>query len=170
MYSDNQIQLAEQEIKKGLKLKAVNRLKNVINFSPDEMGARTMLAQLYYEAGFYDAAGLYWMLTEPTEDHVKECVAIYKASVNYSPIQILKDIKYRGDKSELPQYALQTLNALEEERFKKNQSSKKYNQRLVQETNADSGWIGMAIVLLVVLIFLFGFINGIRGLWNILFN
>lgn len=107
MYSDNQIQLAEQEIKKGLKQKAVNRLKNVINFSPDEMGARTMFAQLCYEAGFYDAAGLYWMLTEPTEDHIKECVAIYKSSVNYSPIQILKDIKYRGDKSGLPQYALQ---------------------------------------------------------------
>lgn len=93
MHLQNQLLQSEAEIKKGQKFKAVNRLKNVINSCPDAMEARAVLAQLYYEAGFYDAAGLYWILTEPTEDHIKECIGVYKASVNYSPIQILKDIK-----------------------------------------------------------------------------
>ena len=169
MYSHNQLQLAEEEIKKGLKLKAVNRLKNFINSSPNEIGARTMLAQLYYEAGFYDAAGLYWMLTEPLEDRIKECTAIYKASVNYSAQQMLKDIKFRGDRLKLPVYALQILDALEAERYKKNQSSKTYNQRITQEANTNSGWAGMVVIIIVVLVFVFGFINGIRGIWNLFF-
>lgn len=99
MFPHNQLLRAEQEIKNGLRFKAVNRLRNVINQFPDNMEARTKLAQLYYEAGFYEAARLFWMLTEPVEEHVKQCTAIYKASVNYSPVQILKDIKYRGNAS-----------------------------------------------------------------------
>ncbi|RDI12093.1 DUF6584 family protein [Flavobacterium sp. AG291] len=171
MYLQNQLQQAEAEIKKGQKFKAVNRLKNVINSFPDEMGARAMLAQLYYEAGFYDAAGLYWILAEPTEDYIKECVTVYKTSVNYSPIQILKDIKYRGDKLRLPAYALQTLDQLEQEKYKKNQSSKKYKQRLAEEAASKRyDWIGGAVFLLIALVFIFGFVNGIISLWNIIFN
>lgn len=171
MHLQNQLKLAEDEIKNGLKLKAVNRLKNVINSFPNEMAARTMLAQLYYESGFYDAAGLYWILTEPIEDRIKECIDIYKDSVNHSPIQILKDIKFRGNKLKLPAYALQTLDALEQEKYKKNQSSKKYNQRLAEESASNRGeWIGLTVLIIVVLVFLFGFINGIGALWNILFK
>lgn len=170
MYLQNQLQLAEDEIEKGLKLKAVNRLKNVINSFPDEMGARTMLAQLYYEAGFYDAAGLNWILTEPIEDHITKCTDIYKASVNHSSVQILKDIRYRGDKLKLPAYALQTLDTLEQEKYKMNQSSKKYHQRLAEEAAPNREWIGLAIIILIGLVFLFGFINGIGVLWNIFFN
>lgn len=65
MYLQNQLQQAEAEIKKGQKFKAVNRLKNIINSFPDEMGARAMLAQLYYEAGFYDAAVFTGYLLSP---------------------------------------------------------------------------------------------------------
>lgn len=170
MYSHKQLQLAEQEIKKGLKLKAVNRLRNVINQFPNEIGVRTMLAQLYYEAGFYDAAGLYWMLTEPLEERIKECTAIYRASVNYSPIQILKDIRFRGDKLELSPYALQALDALEKERYEKNKSSKKYNQRISQEANTGSDWFSGALIILILLVFVFGFMNGIKVLWDAFFN
>jgi len=109
MYPQNQLKQAEQEISKGLKLKAANRLRNVINAHPDNMEARNALAQLYYEADFYEAAGLFWMLTEPTEKHIKECTAIYETTVNNSAIQILNDIKYRGDKSGLTFYAAKSL-------------------------------------------------------------
>lgn len=43
MYPQNQLKQAEQEISKGLKLKAANRLRNVINTYPDNMEARMRL-------------------------------------------------------------------------------------------------------------------------------
>lgn len=166
MYLNNQLKLAEHEITKGLKLKAANRLRNVINTYPDNMEARNALAQLYYEAGFYDAAGLFWMLTEPTSEQIKECTAIYEATVNHSAIQILKDIKYRGDKSGLPYYAIQKLNALEETMRRKTQSSKSRNKQLHQviEDQSGSGILALVIVLAVVIIILTSFANGKRDM------
>lgn len=170
MHLQNQFRQAEAEIKEGQKLKAANRLRNVINSFPDEMGARTMLAQLYYEAGFYDAAGLYWMLTEPIEDRIKECTDIYRASVNYSPIQILKDLKYRGDKLKLPAYSLQILNTLEEEKYKMNQSSKTYNKRRAEKSASNREWLGITVFLFILLVFIAGFVSVVKGLWSIFFN
>jgi hypothetical protein len=60
-----------------------------------------------------DAAGKYWILTEPTTDRIKKCVAIYEKSVNYSGYQILQDIVFRGDKSQLSPYVKNKLTELE---------------------------------------------------------
>nr|WP_154652529.1 tetratricopeptide repeat protein [Flavobacterium rivuli] len=59
------------EINKGLKLRAADRLKNLLGHYPDEPQIRFKLAELYYESGFYDAAGKYWILTEPDEERIK---------------------------------------------------------------------------------------------------
>lgn len=98
---------------RGMKMKAAKRLRSLIHSYPDQMQLRGDLAQLYYDAVFLDAAGLFWMLAEPVEPHVKECVALYEASVNNSPLQILKDISFRGDTAVLPLYAKEKLEALE---------------------------------------------------------
>jgi hypothetical protein len=169
MFPHNQLLRAEQEIKNGLRFKAVNRLRNVINQFPDNMEARTKLAQLYYEAGFYDAAGLFWMLTEPVEEHVKQCTVIYKASVNYSPVQILKDIKYRGNVSGLSPYAAEVLKSLEEEKRTKNASSKAYNKRLEAAPDSKSDSWGAILLVVILIVFLLGFINGIGSIWIFFF-
>lgn len=110
----DQLDKAQEELKAGLKQKAADRLKNVINVFPDEMGARHLLAELYYDAGFLDMAGRYWYLSEPVnDDRIIQSIEAYNKTINYSPLQALKDIKYRGDKSGLPEYAAMRLQQLE---------------------------------------------------------
>lgn len=103
----------ESEIDNGLKLKATDRLRNLINQYPNEIELWSRLAELYYESGFLDAAGRYWILTEPTDDRIKKCVEIYEKSVNYSGTKILQDITFRGDKLKLSEFALKKLTDLE---------------------------------------------------------
>ncbi|MEP2237107.1 MAG: DUF6584 family protein, partial [Maribacter sp.] len=79
----------DSEIEKGLKFKSSDRLRNLIQDNPNEIQLWYKLAELYYESGFLDAAGKYWILTEPTEERIRKCVAIYEKSVNYSGYQIL---------------------------------------------------------------------------------
>lgn len=77
------------------------------------MGARHLLAELYYDAGFLDMAGRYWYLSEPVSDEIRLSIETYNKTIHYSPLQALKDIKYRGDKSGLPKYAAMRLQQLE---------------------------------------------------------
>lgn len=93
------------EVENGLKFKASDRLRNLIQENPNETQLWNKLAELYYESGFLDSAGKYWILTEPTEDRIKKCVEIYEKSVNYSGYQILQEIVFRGDKSKLSEFA-----------------------------------------------------------------
>ena len=103
----------DSEIEKGLKFKSSDRLRNLIQDNPNEIQLWYKLAELYYESGFLDAAGKYWILTEPTEERIRKCVSIYEKSVNYSGYQILQDIVFRGDKSKLNDYAKSRLAELE---------------------------------------------------------
>lgn len=105
----------DTDIENGLKHKAANQLKNLINIHPNEMELWEKLANLYYDAGFYDAAGKYWILSDSKADHVRNCVNKYEKSVNYSARQILFDLKFRGNKELLNQYAKDKLIALENE-------------------------------------------------------
>ncbi len=109
----------ESEIANGLKFKAADRLRNLINQYPNETALWSRLAELYYESGFWDAAGRYWILTEPTDDRIKKCVEIYEKSVNYSGTKILQDITFRGDKNSLSEFALKKLTNLELDSKKK---------------------------------------------------
>jgi hypothetical protein len=65
----------DSEIELGLKFKAADRLRNLIQENPNELELWNKLAELYYESGFLDAAGKYWILTEPTNDRIKKCIA-----------------------------------------------------------------------------------------------
>lgn len=122
MHLEPQLRLAEQEAALGLKGRAVNRLKNIINTYPDEIRVREMLGKLYYEAGFLDLAGLQWLLCESSPEREK-CVKVYLKSVKDSPIQVLKDLKYRGEKSRLPLYAQEKLNILQQDFERVNKKS-----------------------------------------------
>lgn len=119
MSLEEKLEKIDSEIQSGLKLKATDRLRNLIQEHPNELDLWNKLAELYYESGFMDAAGKYWILTEPTEKRIKKCVDIYEKSVNYSGHQILHELVYRGDKTKLPEYAQKKMLALEADSKKK---------------------------------------------------
>jgi hypothetical protein len=103
----------DSEIEIGLKFKAADRLRNLIQENPNEIELWNKLAELYYESGFLDSAGKYWILTEPTDKRIKKSVEIYEKSVNYSGYQILQEIVFRGDKTKLSEFAQKKLSELE---------------------------------------------------------
>ncbi len=120
----------DEEIKSGLKLKAADRLRNLINDYPNELSLWNKLAELYYQSGFLDAAGRYWILFEPTDDRIKESIEAYKKSVNNSGYQILQEITFRGEKKKLPEYAQKKLEELEADSKKKAQYVPRFTKKL----------------------------------------
>ena len=126
------------DIENGLKSKAADRLRNLIQENPNELEIWNRLAELYYESGFLDAAGKSWILIEPTDERIKKCVAIYEKSVNNSGYQILQDIVYRGDKSELPKYAQEKLNQLETDSKQKANYIPKFNPKTNKQKRKNS--------------------------------
>ena len=119
----------EYEISKGLKSKAIDRLRNLINENPNNIELRERLAETYYEAGFIDEAGKYWLLTEPIKEHIERCVKTYESSVNNSGTQILNDIKFRGDKNLLSQFAKNKMEQLESNSLKISKYIPKYHPK-----------------------------------------
>ena len=117
----------ETDIQNGLKFKATDRFRNLINHNPNELSLRERLAEIYYESGFLDMAGRYWILTEPKTERIKKCVEIYEKSVNYSGTKILQDIIFRGKKENLTEYAQNKLNNLELDSKKKTNYIPKFN-------------------------------------------
>ena len=101
------------EIENGLKSKAFDRLRNLIKKNPNNLELRNILAELYYDCGILDSAGKFWILSEPTDDRIKKCVEIYEKSVNYSGHQILREIKFSGDKTKLSEFASTKISELE---------------------------------------------------------
>ena len=124
------------EFENGLRLKATNKLRNLIQENPNEIELWNKLAELYYKSGFLDAAGKYWILTEPTEERIKKCVEIYEKSVKNSGYQILQEIVFRGEKEKLPKYAQQKLTELEKDSEIKVNYIPKYQPKLnIQKKN-----------------------------------
>lgn len=121
MSLERKLESIETDIQNGLKFKSADRLRNLINQYPNEQKLWNRLAELYYESGFLDGAGRYWILTEPTDERIKKSVDAYQKSVNYSGYQILQEITFRGDKSKLSEYGRTKLNELE------NDSSERVN-------------------------------------------
>jgi len=120
----------DEEINSGLKLKAADRLRNLINEYPNDLSLWNKLAELYYQSGFLDAAGRYWILFEPTDDRIKESIEAYKKSVNNSGYQILQEITFRGEKKKLPEYAQKKLEELETDSRKKAQHVPRFTKKL----------------------------------------
>ncbi|WP_317131792.1 DUF6584 family protein [Chryseobacterium sp. SN22] len=109
----------EQDLKTGKKKKACERLRNLINEYPDDLSLREKLARIYYDSGFKDEAGKFWILSEPQNFEMKEAVEIYRSSLSNSGNAMLKDIVFRGDKNKLPGYTLNIIQELEADSLKK---------------------------------------------------
>ena len=119
MSLDSKLESIETDIQNGLKFKSADRLRNLINQYPNEQKLWNKLAELYFESGFLDGAGRYWILTEPTDERIKKSIEAYQKSVNYSGYQILQEITFRGDKSKLSDYGKKKLTELENDSSEK---------------------------------------------------
>ncbi|UEQ75967.1 DUF6584 family protein [Chryseobacterium arthrosphaerae] len=109
----------DKDMKEGRKKKACDRLRNMINQFPDDLSLRKKLGQIYYEAGFLDEAGKFWILSEPENDEMKNAVGIYRKSLSNSGNAILKDIVFRGNKAHLNEYAMKIFADLEADSLKR---------------------------------------------------
>lgn len=116
---ENLFSRIDQDLKEGKKKKACDRLRNLINQFPDDLSLRIRLGQIYYEAGFLDEAGKFWILSEPENDEMKNAVALYRKSLSNSGNAILKDIVFRGNKALLYEYAMNVYTELEIDSLKK---------------------------------------------------
>ena len=166
----------DSEIENGLKFKATDRLRNLIQENPNEIELWNKLAELYYESGFLDSAGKYWILTEPTDDRIKKCVEIYEKSVNYSGYQILQEIVFRGDKSKLSEFAQKKLSELESDskekanyvpEFKpKVNNPKRKNKKYVQTIKDKlGGFVIFGIFAVIIILIIIGFISVIKWIF-----
>ena len=116
---EDSLKRIEIDLKKGRKFIACDKLRNLINENPNNFELREKLAEIYYESGFYDRAGLFWILTEPKNDEIKKCQEIYLSTVNNSGNKVLKDFKFRGDENLLSEYAKTKLHILQTNSFEK---------------------------------------------------
>ncbi|WP_299686029.1 DUF6584 family protein [uncultured Dokdonia sp.] len=166
----------DSEIENGLKFKATDRLRNLIQENPNEIEFWNKLAELYYESGFLDSAGKYWILTEPTDDRIKKCVEIYEKSVNNSGYQILQELVFRGDKSELSDYAQKKLTELESDSKEKANYIPKFNPKTNKQkkNNSDhkqtfkeklSGFIFFSILASIGILIIIGFVTVIQWIF-----
>jgi len=108
----------EQDLKEGRKKKACDRLRNMINQFPNDISLRKRLGQIYFEAGFLDEAGKFWILSAPENNEMENAVELYRKSLSNSGNAILKDIVFRGDKDLLDEHAKKVIIELEQDSFK----------------------------------------------------
>ena len=155
----------DEEIASSKKFKAADRLRNLINEYPNDLTIWDKLAQLYYDSGFLDAAGRYWILFEPNDNKKKKSIETYEETVNNSGCQILNEITYRGDKNSLPTYAQKKMLELEADsrerakyvpKFKpklnKNQRKKTKYQKTLKDKVIEKLIIGLLILIIVLAI------------------
>ncbi|MFZ4931185.1 DUF6584 family protein [Chryseobacterium sp. Mn2064] len=103
----------EHDLKTGRKKKACDRLRNMINQFPNDLSLRKKLGQIYFEAGFLDEVGKFWILSTPENNEMENAVEIYRNSLSNSGNAILKDIIFRGNKNLLDEYAMKIITELE---------------------------------------------------------
>ncbi|MCB4800207.1 DUF6584 family protein [Neotamlana laminarinivorans] len=170
------IEKIDSEIENGMKFKASDRLRNLIQENPNETQLWNKLAELYYESGFLDSAGKYWILTEPTDERITKCVDIYEKSVNYSGYQILQEIVFRGDKSKLSEFAQNKLTELEVDSKKKADYVPKFSPKKNKRKNKNSEdkqtfkdklgeWIIFGVVATIFILIVIGLITTIKWIF-----
>lgn len=161
-------QKVNYDLEQGRKYKATLRLRNLINEFPNDLTLRNKLAEIYYESGFLDEAGKFWILSENRNSEINRCIEIYKNSVNNSGNQILKDIVFRGDKTKLSFHLQSTLNELEKDSFEKTknipnfQPKKNYLEKdIYKETIKDKliKYLFFGFLLFIVLLIILGFVK-----------
>ncbi len=156
----------EQDLKTGKKKKACERLRNLINEYPDDLSLREKLARIYYDSGFKDEAGKFWILSEPQNFEMKEAVEIYRSSLSNSGNAILKDIVFRGDKNKLPGYTLSIIKELEADSFKKAKHIPDFKRKTRAKGNytesKDSFLSKVGFILLIAAILLLPFLGLVK--------
>ncbi|MCA6068638.1 hypothetical protein JI747_015765 [Chryseobacterium sp. RG1] len=132
----------EKDLNAGRKKKACDRLRNLINEFPDDISLREKLAQIYYDSGFKDEAGKFWILSEIENFEMKEAIEMYRNTFSNSGNAILKDIVFRGDKDKLSNYAKNILKELESDSYKKTKHipdfKRKRREKGTSEESKDS--------------------------------
>lgn len=129
----------EQDLKEGKKKKACDRLRNLINQFPDDLSLRKKLGQIYYEAGFIDEAGKYWILSQPENKEMEKAVALYRKTLGNSGNAILKDIVFRGNKAQLNEYAMNVFTELEKDSLKKTKYIPDFKPKTREKGNYSEG-------------------------------
>ncbi len=111
---EEKIGRVDNDLDKGLKKRAIDRLHGLIKTYPDELAFRTKLGHIYLDIGFKDSAGQFFVLEKDRTNEMDEAVTIYLDSVNRSGWKILNDIQFQGDKGNLNDFAKQRLTEFEE--------------------------------------------------------
>lgn len=151
----------EQDLKEGKKKKACDRLRNLINQFPDDLSLRKKLGQIYYEAGFIDEAGKYWILSQPENKEMEKAVVLYRKTLGNSGNAILKDIVFRGNKAQLNEYTMNVFAELEKDSLKKTKHIPDFKPKTREKGNYSEAedstgflnkiFIGVLIVFLISL-------------------
>lgn len=127
----------DEDLRAGRKKKACDRLRNLINEFPDDISLREKLGQIYYDSGFKDEAGKFWILSEIQNFEMKDAVDIYRNSFSNSGNAILKDIVFRGDKNQLSEYSRNILSELESDSFKKTKHIPEFKRKDREKGNYE---------------------------------
>lgn len=125
----------EQDIKEGRKKKACDRLRNMINQFPNDISLRKKLGQIYFEAGFIDEAGKFWILSTPENIEMENAVEIYRKSLRNSGNAILMDIVFRGSKEMLDEYAKKVMTELEGDSFERTKYIPDFKPKFKDKSN-----------------------------------
>lgn len=149
----------DKEIQQGLKMKAADRLRNLTNQYPNELIIWERLAELYYNSGFLDAAGKFWILSEPKSEVIQKCVTLYEKSVNYSGTQILNEIIFKGDKNKLSDYAKNRLLALEKSSKEKSGYVPNFLPKLNKTQRKNQAYTSSTLEKLIPFVLLFALIS-----------
>lgn len=164
------LQKLHRDINRGAKMKATLRLRSAINFEPNNLSYRNLLGDLYYEAGFLDEAGKFWILNDSEEERVLECIAIYMDSVNNSGFTILNDLKFRGDKNKLPTFAQERMTSFEEDSFERTNSVPRFKkfEQFQAEREEKEPLTTFVITIIIIAIVLFVIVSVFVGAGSII--
>jgi len=143
----------EHDLKEGRKKKACDRLRNMINQFPNDLSLRKKIGQIYFEAGFLDEAGKFWILSLPENNEMETAVEIYRKSLSNSGNAILKDIVFRGDKNLLDEYPMKIITELEKDSLKNTKHIPVFKTKIREKGNyseAQTSFLNKIVTCLVV--------------------
>ncbi len=140
-------------------------MRNLINENPNDFSLREKLAEIYFQSGFYDRAGLFWMLTEPRTENIKKCQEIYLSTVNNSGNKILQDFQFRGDENMLNEYAKTKLHNFQTDSFEKTgnvpifKEKSKYSKRksnIITDNSKFPTFIFFTVIISIISLIILG--------------
>jgi len=172
MNFEEKIERVDNDLDKGLKKRAIDRLHGLIKTYPDELIFRTKLGHIYLDIGFKDNAGQFFILEKDRTNEMDEAVTIYLDSVNKSGWKILNDIQFQGDKNNLNDFAKQRLTEFEEWSKKETGRIPTFRKKRIgpPRTKEKGTWDFGAILIVgvlisVVVLTIIGFVTVVRWIF-----